>query len=205
MGAAASPDSPSSPGSPDYRKTVGKMIYSYSRCLSQQQRMKDFVAHPEVAAPPRIGVLPSKNSPDEEDLSDEIPRIEDELDNARASYGRACAWAWPYINLRPTCHAPASQPATILDAYQPQPTIRLSEASPDYKYIVASLVCWEPKIGNAHARLKDLLDDRTAASAAMASLHGRLLDEKVPPTDSRLAQMFETYRQLKPALRPMAE
>ncbi len=156
----------------------------------------------------------------EQEIEDEIGRVGSELDHARASYGRACAWTWPYFNLKPLCKAPGFEaatirgpmskapvidPATILKIFLPVPVIRLSEASPDYKEIRLSLDYWEPKTQYGQIRLKDLNDDRKSAAAAWAALaagpDGKPLDPKDPPEDSRLAQMLKLYQQLKPVLK----
>ena len=167
-----------SPGSPDYRRVVGQMMYWYYLCASRKQRFTEFIAGQRAGVPPVGRALLPKSDADNESLDDETHRVESELDNARASYGRAFAWAWPYVNLRPLCHQPGFEAATILNPLVPVPKIRLSETSPDYQETVAALSVWEPKIGNASTRLKDLLDDRKAAAEAAASLNGKLLDEK---------------------------
>ena len=194
-----------SPGSPDYRRVVGEMMYCFSLYASLQQRLTEFVAEQKAGgALPGGGALPVKGITDDEDLCEETHRIESELDNARAGYGRACGWAWPYVNLRPMCRQPGFEATTILNPFLPVPKIRLSEASPDYKETVAAPNTCESKIGNAKARLKDLWNDRKSAAEAAATLNGRLLDEKVLLGDYRLAQMSEIYQQLKPALKRCA-
>ena len=196
-----------SPGSPDYRRVVGGMMYRYYLWVSRKQHLAEFLAEQEAGgAPPVVGALLPKSSEYDESLGEETNRVESELDNARASYGRACGWAWPYVNLRPMCHQPGFEAATILNPFIPVPKIRLSEASPDYKETVTALNYWEPKIANAHARRKDLCDDRRSAAAAAAEIAAagpkcKPFDEKTPPEDCRLTQMFEIYQQLKPALR----
>ena len=194
-----------SPGSPDYRTVVGEMMYCNWFCVSRQQRLAELAKGREPDAQPDARAAPIRRSAADEEIGEETQRVENELDHATASYGRACAWAWPYINLRPLCHAPGFEAATILNPFIPVPKIRLSEASPDYKVIVAAMNHWEPKIPNAKARLKDLLDDRKSADSAAAAVaaaapKGKPLDKKVAPEDGRLAQMFEIYEQLKPAL-----
>ena len=200
-----------SPGSPDYRKIVGQMMYLFSLYVSRRERLAEFLAEQKAGAPPpppqrARAVLANISSAADIEIGDETHRVENELDHARASYGRACAWGWPYINLRPMCHTPGFEAATILNPFLPVPKIRLSEASQDYKVIVAAMNHWEPKIPNAKARLKDLLNDQKSADSAAAAVaaaapKGKPPDKKVTPEDGRLAQMFEIYEQLKPALK----
>jgi tetratricopeptide (TPR) repeat protein len=193
-----------SPGSPDYRKTVGEMMYWVSLYASQQERLAELASEEKATAPQRGAALRAIGSAANEELGEETQRVENELDHARGGYGRACAWAWPYINLRPMCHQSGFEAATILNPFIPVPKIRLSEASPDYKVVVAAMNHWEPKIPNAKARLKDLLDDRRSAESAavaVAAANGKPLDKKAAAKDGRLAQMFKIYEQLKPALK----
>jgi len=192
-----------SPGGPRYRPIVGEMMYRYYFCLSRKERLAEFMARQEVSTAPPVR-FPSP--PSLADVDGEMRSIEHELDYARACYGRACGWAWPYINLRPLCKAEGFEPATILNPFVPVPTTRLSEANPDFKVIIATLAAWEPKIPNAIARAKDLRDDRTSAIASAASLEaaGRRampVDEINTPEDARLADMLDMYEQMKPALR----
>jgi len=182
-----------SPGSSDYRKVVGEMMYWYSLLGFRKQRLAEFATWP-------------KGSVTDENLGEEIRRVQNEFDNARAKYRKACAWAWPYSNLRPLCHKPGFEPATIPNPFLPVPTIPLSQANPDYVVIVASLEVWEPRIGMAQARWGDLRDDRKAAAAAADAVAAvgpqrKLAAEKALSENRRLAKMLDLYRQMKPALR----
>ena len=182
------------------------MVCRFSLYASRRQRLADFLAGQQAGSPPVGWAIPPKDNDYEADFGEDTHGVEGELDQAHASYGRACAWAWPYVNLRPLCHQPGFEADTILNPFLPVPKIRLSEASPDYKETVAALRNWEPKIGNAHARLKDLYDDRSAAVAATGAVaaagpQGKLDAEKALSEDPRLAEMFKIYQQIKPALR----
>jgi tetratricopeptide (TPR) repeat protein len=191
-----------SPGRPEYRRIVGEMMYRFSLYASRKQRLAEFLAEEKVASAQPDGALPAQSSPADEYLGEETHRVENKLDKARASYGGACAWAWPYFNLRPSCHVPGFEAATILNPFVPVPTIRLSEASPDYKVIVVARDRWEPRIPNAKTRLTDLHDDQKAARAATAAgANGKPFDEKVALEDCRLAKMSKIYQEMKPALR----
>ena len=195
-----------SPGSPDYRRTVGQMMYLCWYLASRRQRLAEFLAEKENEAPPAGWALPQIHNDYEEDFDDDAHHAEGELDQAHAGYGRACAWAWPYINLRPLCKYTGFEAAAILNPIIPVPKVRLSEASPDYKETVTALNYWEPKIGNAKVRLQDLSEDRKAAVAAAKALAAAGLkikppDANTPPEDHRMAEMFKIYEQIKPALR----
>ena len=195
-----------SPGSPDYRIIVGQMAYLYSIYASRKQRLSDFLGGEEPGAPPVGWALPQAHDEYEEDFDEDALHVEGELDQAHGCYGRACAWAWPYVNLRPMCDQPGFEAATILNPFLAVPTIRLSEASPAYQETVAALHYWEPKIGNAKAQQKDLQDDRKSAvgaarALAAAGLQIKPPDTKVPPEEPRLAEMFTIYERIKPALR----
>lgn len=192
-----------SPGSPYYRPIVGQMMYHYYFCASRKERLIEFMAAEQEAEQPAVLVVPPKSLAD---VDEERRCVEYELDNARASYGRACGWAWPYINLRPLCQAEGFEPATILNPFVPVPTTRLSEANPDYKLVVATLATWGPKIPNAKARMNDLRDDHRSALASAGTLQEagqkvELPDKANLPKDPRLADMLTMYDKMKPALR----
>ena len=196
-----------SPGSPRYRTIVGQMMYLYYIWISRKQRLDEYCAAKDAGKVPPVAALAEpKNDPYEVTFIDEVSKMERELDHARASYGRACGWAWPYVNLRPMCHKPGFEAATILNPFLPVPTIRLSEASPDYQTTVTALNYWEPKISMTHARFVDLRNDQWSVSAANAEMEAagpkfKRVDEKTPPEDDRLAKMFKIYLQIKPAIR----
>ena len=148
-----------SPGSPQYRAIVGQMAYWGSLCASLRQRLADRLAE-RKAGPQGGGALQPKNNESDEDVDEETFRVENERDHAKASYRRACAWAWPYVNLRPMCHQPGFEPDTILNPLIPVPVVGLSPASPDYNEIVTALNCWELRARNGERRVKDLHEDR---------------------------------------------
>ena len=172
-----------------YRKLVGQIAYWASLVESRAERMKEYGSGQAASA-----------------AEEEIPGAEREFDFAQASYLRACAWAWPYANVRPLCHAPGFQPAEFLNPLVPTPEGRLwlSTGDPDYKTIVATLDEWEPKVLRAAARLKDLLADRQAAAAAAAAavaVRGRGGEQPIPPDDQRLVRMGDIFEKLKPAMK----
>ena len=187
-----------SPGSPDYRRIVGEMMYRFSLYTSRKERLAEFLAEERAPTSQPGGAVAAKSIPADKYLGEDTHRVENELDHAKAGYGRACAWAWPYVNLRPMCHQQGFEAATILNPFIPVPTIRLSEASPDYKETVKTMNYWEPEIPHAKARLTDLHDDR---NSAVAAAKGKPFDEKVALKDGRLAKMFDIYQQMKPAMR----
>jgi hypothetical protein len=186
-----------SAGSPYYRAVVGQMAYWGSLSASRIQRLVDFTAGRKVPPPQGKAVLMNGSS-----VEEEIPGAEKELDHAKASYRRACAWAWPFANLRPLCHQPGLEPATIINPFIPVPDggIALAPTNPDYPLIVAALHDWEPRIPPASVRLKDLLDDRQAAAEAAAVAAGHQGNLPAPADDPRLARMFDILQQLKPVL-----
>jgi hypothetical protein len=145
-----------SPGSPRYREIVGEMMYLHSFYVSRKERLVEFRKKLETAASEGNMAPPPTNGKYQQEITKEIRRAEAELEQARANYARACAWAWPYINLRPMCRLPGFEADTILNPFIPVPKIKLSEASPDYKAIVVALTEWEPKVQKAAARLKEL-------------------------------------------------
>ena len=73
-----------SPGSPDYRRTVGQMMYLYYLYASRKQRLADFLAGQEAGAPPGGGAVLPKRSAADEDLREETYRVENELDQAQS-------------------------------------------------------------------------------------------------------------------------
>ena len=190
-----------SPGSPKYRAIVGQMAYWASLYASRQQRLAERLAEQKGGPPPGGGALQPKSSDSDEDVGEERFRVENERDHAKASYWRACAWAWPYANLRPNCHVPGFEPDTIVNPFIPVPVVRLSEGSPDYKVIVMAMTYWEPRGVNGERRVKDLRDDEKAAAAAAARVKRNPPDEKLSSEDHRLARMFDMCEELKPSLR----
>ena len=205
-----------SPGCPDYEMIVGEMVYWFSLCGSKKKRLMEIDAKEKNDQPggkdreqhaikAKVAEKVGK-AYDAEGLLTEIYRAENELDRTIASYGRACAWAWPFANLRPLCNQPGFEPATIINPYIPVPTIQLSEASPDYKTIVVSLDHWGSRIPIAKARLKDILDDqkdaeKAAEAVVAAEQNGKLLDENKLSEESRLGQMSKIYQKMKPAVK----
>jgi tetratricopeptide (TPR) repeat protein len=165
-----------SPGSPDYRIIVGEIAYWDSMYGSRRSRAADALFGPTTKAVPGDAAPAPRKHPsasgtyqvDDEDAAGEAHRVERQVEHAKASYRRACAWAWPYANLRPMCHQPGLEPATILDPLIPVPTVMLSQGCDDYTLIVTSLAYWEPIAQNGERRLKDLLDDGKAAAEAAA-------------------------------------
>ena len=94
----------------------------------------------------------------DDDLKSEILRLGGELVEAKASYRRACRWAWPYTNLRPLAKQPGLEPATIVNPFIPVPTVNRSPSSPDYKEIVAQLGYWEAAVCRCEKSLKDFFE-----------------------------------------------
>ena len=144
-----------------YRMLVGEMAYWGWVCCSRSQRLRDCATVRGASAAEK-----------------EIPSAERDWDYAMANYLRACAWAWPYANLRPKCLAAGLEPASFLNPLIPTPDNRvaLSSADPDFPVIVAALDEWKPRVQFAARRLKILLEDRQSAADAAKRAQGN------PPT-----------------------
>lgn len=203
-----------SPGSVNYRRIVGQAMYLYCVLGSRQQRLAEFLAASEKQAEDNAGGQasafhwdpPKCDEEYEESFADDLLHLEQELDQARGGYGRACAWAWPYFNTRPMCRLPGFEPKVILNPLLPNPIIGLSETSPDYRAITAALGNYGEKIPNARLRQQDLAGDRLAAESAARWLSeaGLPLKPAAPGgsrQDRRLSRMLELYQQIAPALR----
>ncbi|MCS7304310.1 MAG: hypothetical protein NZ602_04290 [Thermoguttaceae bacterium] len=202
-----------SPGSAEYQKIVGEMMYLYYVWFSRQQRLAEFMAREKSimdgiprSKPPRQPADDGQMEVDDEmEFTEELYGTEIQVDKALGNYGRACGCAWPYTNLRPLCKLPGLQPANLLNPLIRTPIIGLSEASPDYADIVSALSVWQEIYPVVSARLKDLIEDqKTAGEAAQTLKKGGMAvlpDPNVPPEDPRLAEMFTTYQELKTHLR----
>ncbi len=130
-----------SPGSPRYRVIVGQMAYWDARAYYGKKCLLDIS---------RLAV--------DDDVKSEILRAGGQLVEAKASYRRACAWAWPYTNLRPLAKQPGLEPVTILNPFLPVPTVNLSSASADYKEIVAQLTYWDAEVSRCEKSLQEVLE-----------------------------------------------
>jgi hypothetical protein len=130
-----------SPGSPRYRAIIGQMAYWDARAYYGKRCLLDTG---------RLSV--------DDKLKSELLRLGGELVEAKANYRRACAWAWPYANLRPLLKEPGLEPVTILNPFLPVPTVNLSTASPTCKEIVAQLNHWDAEVVHCEKDLKDFLD-----------------------------------------------
>ncbi len=130
-----------SPGSPRYRAIVGQIAYWDARSYYGRKCLLDIS---------RLSV--------DDDVKSEILRAGGQLVEAKASYRRACAWAWPYNNLRPLAKQPGLEPVTIVNPFLPVPTVNLSSASPDYKEIVAQLTYWDAEVARCETSLKEVLE-----------------------------------------------
>ena len=130
-----------SPGSPRYRVIVGQMAYWDARAYYGKKCLLDIS---------RLAV--------DDDVKSEILRAGGQLVEAKASYRRACAWAWPYTNLRPLAKQPGLEPVTILNPFLPVPTVNLSSASADYKEIVAQLTYWDAEVSRCEKSLQKVLE-----------------------------------------------
>lgn len=182
-----------SPASPDYQLVVGEMAYWYSLYMSKSTRL---VEERQVALPGDPEIPPQAKAVDGL-VAEELRYTADAADDVRASYWQVCAQAWPFINLRPLCGLPGIEADTILNPFLPVPVIKLSEASPDYKQIVASLHDLEPRLGSTASRIADLRSDRQSlAEAAKAAVPAPEAFD-----DPRIAAMIPLFESLKPAIR----
>ena len=170
-----------SPGSPDYRTFVGEMMYCNWFCLSRQRRLAELTKGGEPGAPQ---VRPCGTPKAQRGRRGNRRR-----DSARGERIGSChceLWTGPAPGRGPTstfahyATQPGFEAGDDSQSVSSRPELRLSEASPDYKVIVAAMNHWEPKIPNAKARLEDLLDDRKSADSAAAALAAAAPNGKPP-------------------------
>jgi hypothetical protein len=128
-------------GSPRYREIVGQMAYWDTRCCLGRKCLFD-ASHLSV----------------KDEVKSEILSLGGALVEASANYRKACAWAWPYVNLRPFVKQPGVEPATILNPLLPVATAQLSPLGPDYKEIRMQLNYWEAEVCRCEKNLKDCFE-----------------------------------------------
>ena len=149
-----------SQGSPIYRRVVGQMAYWDARSYYWEKCLLD-TSRLEVA----------------DEVRSEILGIGTRLAEAKASYKEACAWAWPYSNLRPLVKQPGLEPETILNPLLTVPAVNLSPSNPDYQEIVTKLEYWEAEVRRSETRLKNYFDTNKIPLPAA--------DAQKPPTKRR--------------------
>ena len=152
-----------SPGSPRYCAIVGQMAYWDARAYYGKKCLLD------------VGRLKVDDK-----LKTEILRLGGDLVEAKANYRRACAWAWPYENLRPLLKQPGMEPITILNPFLPVPTINLSRSSPTCKEIVAQLGHWDAEVCRCEKDLGDFLKQNNIPMPGAGGRNIRRRSERPP-------------------------